>query len=84
MNIIENRLRKQIITSHLMDTGPLRLYAVAVNFGWEDAALVAAQKASQIPLDKLSHTQELKNISGSNFYRILETAIRQSGTVGGI
>lgn len=49
MNIIENRLRKQIITSHLMDTDPLRLYAAAINFSWKDAALIATQKASQIP-----------------------------------
>ncbi len=77
MNIIENRLRKRIIISHLMDTEPLRVYAVAVNFGWENVALIAARKASQMPLDKLSRIQELKNISGTDFYRFLEYKMRR-------
>jgi len=76
MNIIENRLRKQIVTSHLMDLEPLRLYAVAINLNWDDVALIAAQKASQIPLDKLTHPKELKNIPGSAFYQFLEYKLR--------
>ena len=76
MIVIENRLRKQIVTSHLMDSESLRLYAVAVNLNWDDVALIAAQKASQIPLDKLTHAKELKNIPGSAFYQFLEYKLR--------
>lgn len=76
MSIIENRLKKQIVTSHLMDLEPFRLYAIAVNLNWDDVALIAAQKASHIPLGKLTHPKELKNIPGSAFYRFLEYKLR--------
>ncbi|KAF8347926.1 hypothetical protein F5887DRAFT_1259183 [Amanita rubescens] len=76
MNVIENRLRKQIVISHLMDSESLRLYAVAANLVWDDVALIAAQQASQIPLDKLTHAKELKNIPGSAFYQFLEYKLR--------
>ena len=55
---------------------PFRLYAIAVNLNWDDVALIAAQKASHIPLDKLTHPKELKNIPGSAFYRFLEYKLR--------
>lgn len=76
MKNIENKLRKRIVTSHLISTEPLRLYAVAIDLGWEEVALIAAQKTSGIPLSILGHAEELRNISGSGFYRFLEYKLR--------
>ena len=77
MDIIENKLREQIVTSQLMVSEPLRLYAVAIDLNWEDVALIAARNASKISLDKLPHVEELKNISGSGFYRFLDYKFRR-------
>ena len=76
MDIIENRLRKQIVTSQLTVSEPLRVYAVAIDLGWEDVALIAARNASKISLDKLPHAEELGNISASGFYRFLDYKLR--------
>jgi hypothetical protein len=77
MDMIENRLRTQIVTSHLTVSEPLRVYAVAIDLGWEDIALIAARNTSKISLDKLPHTEELQNISGSGFYRFLDYRFRR-------
>ena len=76
MDIIENRLRKQIVTSHLTVSEPLRVYAVAIGLDWEEVALIAARNASKISLDQLPRAEELKNISGSSFYRFLDYKLR--------
>ena len=76
MDIIEKKLRKQISTSHLMVSEPLRVCAVAIDLNWEDVALIAARNASKISLDKLPHVEELQNISGSGFYRFLDYKLR--------
>ena len=68
MDIIENRLRKQIVTSHLTVSEPLRVYAVAIDLDWEEVALIAARNASKISLDQLPRAEELKNISGLGFF----------------
>ena len=76
MDIIQNGLRKQIVTSNPTVSEPLRVYAVAIDLGWEDVALYAARNASKISLDKLPRAQELQNISGSGFYRFLDYKLR--------
>ena len=76
MDMIENRLRIQIVSSHLTVSEPLRVYAVAIDLGWEDVALIAARNASKISLDKLPRAQELQNISGSGFFRFLDYKLR--------
>ena len=76
MDIIENGLRKQIVTSHLTVSEPLRVYAVAIDLGWEEVALIAARNASKISLDKLPRAEELQNISGSGFFRFLDYKLR--------
>ena len=77
MVIIENRLRKQIVTSDLTVSEPLRVYAVALELDWEDVALIAARNASNISLDKLPHAEELGNISASGFYWFLDYKFRR-------
>ena len=76
MDIIQNGLRKQIVTSNPTVSEPLRVYAVAIDLGWEDVALIAARNASKISLDKLPRAQELQNISGSGFFRFLDYKLR--------
>ena len=81
MDIIENRLRQQIVTSQLTVSEPLRVCAVAIDLNWEDVALIAARNASTISLDKLPHAEELRNISGSGFYRFLDYKFRREKLV---
>ena len=76
MDMIGNRLRTQIVTSRLTVSEPLRVYAVAIDLGWDEIALIAARNASKISLDKLPCAQELQNISGSGFYRFLDYKLR--------
>jgi hypothetical protein len=76
MDIIEDRLRIQIATSHLMVSKPLRVYAVAIDLDWDDVALIAARNASKISLDKLPRAKELQNISATGFYQFLDYKLR--------
>jgi hypothetical protein len=76
MDIIENKLRKQILNSHLIVSEPLRVCAVAIDLNWEGVALIAARNASKISLDKLPYVEELQNILASGFYRFLDYKLR--------
>ncbi|KAK2462739.1 hypothetical protein APHAL10511_005257 [Amanita phalloides] len=76
MEKIENKFKKRILDSSLMNSEPFRMYVIAVDLGWEDVATHAAQRTLNWPLKMLDPVNELRNISGSGFYRFLEYRLR--------
>ena len=80
MNVIEEKLKKQIVTSSFIETEPFRLYTIAIDLGWEEVALVAARATLQIPLKGLIFVEELRDISGAEFYRFLNYRSRCDGS----
>jgi hypothetical protein len=47
------------------------LHAIAIVLGWEEVALAAARETFQIPLKELIFVDELRDISGAEFYGFL-------------
>ncbi|KAF8630159.1 hypothetical protein AX15_003107 [Amanita polypyramis BW_CC] len=82
MDGIEDKLRKWILTSKLLKTEPFRMCAIALELGWEVVALTAARRTLHVPLEKLPFVDELKNISGSEFYRFLDYRFRCDKSAG--
>jgi hypothetical protein len=79
MTVVEEKLKKQILTSSFIKVEPFRLYAVAIVLGWEGVALAAACATLQIPLKELVFVDELLDISGAEFYRFLNYRLRCDG-----
>ncbi|KAF8637191.1 hypothetical protein AX14_010331, partial [Amanita brunnescens Koide BX004] len=80
MNVIEEKLKKRIVASSFIKTEPFRLYTIATDLGWEDVALVAGRATLQIPLEDLVFVDELRDISGADFYRFLDYRFRCDGS----
>ena len=76
MDRIENKLRRWILTSQLLKNEPFRVYTIAIDLGWEAVALTAAHETLQVSLENLPFVDELKDISGSEFYRFLDYRFR--------
>ncbi|KIL69205.1 hypothetical protein M378DRAFT_21413 [Amanita muscaria Koide BX008] len=76
MDVIEEKLQLWIVSSDLIATSPLRIYAIAIDLGWEGVAMEAARRTLQTPLEKLGHVEELRSIPASGFYRFLEYRLR--------
>ncbi|KAM6497241.1 hypothetical protein JOM56_007714, partial [Amanita muscaria] len=72
MDVIEKKLQLWIISSELITTSPLRIFAIAIDLRWEGVAMEAARRTLQTPLEKLDHVEELRSIPASGFYRFLE------------
>ncbi|KAM6491634.1 hypothetical protein JOM56_012878, partial [Amanita muscaria] len=76
MDVIEEKLQLWIVSSDLIATSPLRIYAIAIDLGWEGVAMEAARRTLQTPLEKLGHVEELRSLPASGFYRFLEYRLR--------
>ena len=76
MDVIERKLRgmlKRVEPSHGPDivAHHFLLYAIAVQFGWHAEATKAARHTISIPWRKMPYNDELRNISGADFYEYL-------------
>lgn len=77
MDVIERKLRARLNNVEPPDkpvTGVARhflIYSIAVQFGWRIEAAKAAQRTFSTPLSKLPYNDELRNISGAEFYEYL-------------
>ncbi|PFH50234.1 hypothetical protein AMATHDRAFT_4143 [Amanita thiersii Skay4041] len=78
MDVIEAKLQRLIRSSTLMQSEPLRMYAILVNLGWNEIASLAAQNTLATPLEKLVGVNELREISGADYYTFLEYRLRCS------
>ncbi|KAF8634584.1 hypothetical protein AX17_004173 [Amanita inopinata Kibby_2008] len=76
MQTLELRLRAKFHTSPLLTEEPLRTYAIAVKFNWEDEAKLVAANTLHRSLYSLAYNEELKRISGADFYHFLKYRFR--------
>ena len=76
ITVVLGKLKKQILTSSFIREEPFRWYAIAIVLGWEEVALVAAHATLKIPLKELVFVDDLKDISGTEFYRFLNYRFR--------
>jgi hypothetical protein len=76
MTVVLEKLKKLILTSSFIRAEPFRLYAIASDFGWKEVALVAAHATLRIPLQELVFVDDLKDISGTEFYQFLNYRFR--------
>jgi hypothetical protein len=76
MDVVEEKLQDWVISFDLIAISPLRIYAIAIDLGWEGMAIEAARRTLGIPLQKLGYVEELRSIPASGFYRFLEYRLR--------
>ncbi|KAF8634586.1 hypothetical protein AX17_004175 [Amanita inopinata Kibby_2008] len=69
---VERMLSRLILSSESVRKEPLRVFALGVNFGWEEATKLAAMNTLERPLEEMSQVDELKNITGADVYRLME------------
>ena len=71
MDCIEDKIRKTVITSGLLEEHAFRVYVSALHVGWTDIAATAALNSLKTPLSDLPSVEELRIISGADFYYYL-------------
>ncbi|RDX45529.1 hypothetical protein OH76DRAFT_1559009 [Lentinus brumalis] len=68
---VANVLGQMLLRADLMDTEPLRVYALASGFGFPDAARIAARRMLRLPAG-LEYTSELQYTSAAAYHRLVE------------
>ncbi len=76
MTSIERKLRKQIATSSLILTEPLRIYILATIIGLGGVQRGAALNTLSRPLEEMTYTSELKLITGADLYKLVRFRFR--------
>ncbi|KAF8635031.1 hypothetical protein AX15_000569 [Amanita polypyramis BW_CC] len=71
MSIVNHKLEKLMVTSPWMRNQPLRVFAMSIRFGWEEAAKVAAQNTLAIPLQDTAYIKELNDITGEDLFQLM-------------
>ncbi|KAF8347916.1 hypothetical protein F5887DRAFT_880926, partial [Amanita rubescens] len=71
MDSIEDKVKKMVFTSGLIEEHAFRVYASALHVGWTDIAATAALNTLKTPLSDLPFVEELHIISGVDFYHYL-------------
>ncbi|KAK2462721.1 hypothetical protein APHAL10511_005239 [Amanita phalloides] len=72
MDKVEDRLRKELVTSKVMEREPFQAFAIAMHFGWKEEARTAAVKTLPAPLKDQVRHMGLKMISGADYYNLLQ------------
>ncbi|KAF8347922.1 hypothetical protein F5887DRAFT_954745 [Amanita rubescens] len=76
MTSIERKLQKQIATSSLIFSEPLRIYILAIIIGLEHVQKGAALNTLSRPLQEMTYTSELNLITGADLYRLVRFRFR--------
>ncbi|KAM6497213.1 hypothetical protein JOM56_007686, partial [Amanita muscaria] len=80
MNVVEEKLQLWIISSNLISTASLRIYAIAIDLGWEGPAehvtKLAALNTLSLPLQEMTYIEELSRITGKDLYRLVNFRFR--------
>ena len=71
MDCIENKVKKMVFASGLLEEHAFRVYVSALHVGWTDIAATAALNTINTPLSTLPFADELHIISGVDFYHYL-------------
>ena len=71
MTSIERKLRKQVETSSLILSQPLRIYILATMLGWKEVRKAAALNTLLQSLSEMSYISELSLVTGADLYRLV-------------
>ena len=71
MEGIQKHLRSELIEPRFVESQPLRVFAIAYRYAWDDEARKAARYTLRHPLD-VPYVNELQFISGATFYKLQE------------
>ena len=71
MTSIERKLRKQVETSSLILSQPLRIYILATMLGWKEVRKAAALNTLLQSLSEMSYVSELSLVTGADLYRLV-------------
>lgn len=71
MGGIQNHLKAELISPRFIEFHPLRVFAIAYRYAWDDEARKAARFTLRHPLD-VPFVNELQFISGATFYKLQE------------
>jgi hypothetical protein len=82
IDCIECRIKEMVVTSQLLQEHAFRIYALAVHLGWTDIAARAALNTLETPLSKLPFVDELRMISGADFYQYLSYRFKRGKCKG--
>lgn len=68
---IQNHLRAELISPRFIESQPLRVFAIAYRYAWDEEARKAARFTLRHPLN-VPFVNELQFISGATFYKLQE------------
>jgi len=71
MEGIQNHLKKELISPRFIESQPLRVFAIAYRYAWDEVARKAARFTLRHPLN-VPFVNELQYISGATFYKLQE------------
>lgn len=69
-NVIES-LRKQLVSPHLLQTSPIRVYALASRYDLNEEMNIASNYTLGIDMLDAPPTEDLKHITGYSYHRLL-------------
>lgn len=72
LDMAVTRLERAVIMSPLIKTDPLRVFAVAVHYGWKTLGTAAAKHTLAMPIDQLAPIPELAMISALDLAHLME------------
>jgi hypothetical protein len=71
MEGIQNHLRAELVSPRFIESQPLRVFAIAYRYAWDEEARKAARFTLRHPLN-VPFVNELQYISGATFYKLQE------------
>ena len=72
MERAEKQVRTWLIASHILDTDPVRVFAIASRYNLREEATAAARASFNRPLLKRPYGPELELITGGQLYQLLQ------------
>ncbi|KAK2462724.1 hypothetical protein APHAL10511_005242 [Amanita phalloides] len=71
MSIVNHKLENLMLSSLWIREQPLRVYALSIRFGWQEAAKAAALNTLAKPLQDTTYVEELQDITGEDLYHLI-------------
>ncbi|PFH50238.1 hypothetical protein AMATHDRAFT_4147 [Amanita thiersii Skay4041] len=76
MPLIEDKLEQYLASSTLLTEDPLRIFAIAIPFAWEDVIKKAALNTLAKPLKDMVYVEELEHITGMDLCLLVDYRFR--------
>jgi len=76
MEVLGKQVREILVASPFMKKDPLRVFSLALRYGWETVGIIAARNTLAIPQQHLSFSEELSFTTGLELYRLTDFRYR--------